>query len=54
MRLLFRGTALPDRAAVDRDARAIGGDRHRLTVADLAGQNQLGERVLHFLLDDAL
>src|SRR6516165_208600 len=39
---------------VDHEAVLVGGDLHRLTLVDLALQNQLGERVLHILLDHAL
>src|SRR5947209_2689668 len=52
--LLLRRATPPDRAAVDHNPRAIGGNRHSLTVGDLASQDHFGERVLHFLLDDAL
>ena len=42
------------RLAVEGQALLAGRDRDRLAVVDLAGEDQLGERVLHRLLDHAL
>src|SRR5215470_20226320 len=42
------------RLAVEDQRAGFGADRHPLTVLDMAGQNLLGEWILHGLLDHAL
>ncbi len=42
-----------DSRAVEHEPVAAGRDLHRLAVLDLAGQDELGERILHRFLDHA-
>ena len=42
-----------DRRAIERKSVAAGGDLHRLAILDLAGEDELGERILHRFLDHA-
>src|SRR5215471_14252409 len=51
---ILRGDGGRRRLAVEDEALRLDADRHAISVFDLAGQDQLGERILHRLLDHAL
>src|SRR5215468_608629 len=53
---IFSGNALGRRGklAVEGQTLPASRDRNLLAVLDLSGKDHFGERVLHFLLDDAL